>query len=136
MTEGLHGKPEPIQGCALLQVFVYLAAAQMLFSSPRSSTLSALSGVLSGLVVTCSSMREWKVGAALPLEAYSPRTAKPDRGNTALQVPRPVCQWFGCSLGRLLRSTPARPAGRLPPGGHQRPGVTQVLDVLSRGACL
>ena len=69
MTEGLHGKPEHIQGCALLQVFVYLAAAQMLFSSPRSSTLSALSGVLSGLVVTCSSMREWKVGAALPLEA-------------------------------------------------------------------
>ena len=54
---------------ALLQVFVYLAAAQMLFSSARSSTLSALSGVLSGLVVTCSSMREWKVGAALPLEA-------------------------------------------------------------------
>lgn len=83
------------------KVFVYLAAAQMLFSSPRSSTLSALSGVLSGLVVTCSSMREWK-------------------------VPRPVCQWFGCSLGRLLRSTPARPAGRLPPGGHQRPGVTQA----------
>ena len=132
MTEALHGGPEPIHGCALLQVFVYLAAAQMLFSSPRSSILSALSGVLSGLVVTCTSMREWKVGAALLLEAQLPRTARPDWGNTALQVPRPVCQWFGCSLGRLLRSTPARPAGRqLPPGGHQRPGITQVLDTLS-----
>ena len=44
MTEAVHGKSEPIQGCELLQVFVYLAAAQMLFSSPRSSILSALSG--------------------------------------------------------------------------------------------
>ena len=122
-----------MQGCALLQVFVYLAAAQMLFSSPRSSLLSALSGVLSGLVVTCSSMREWKVGAALLLEVQTPRIAQPDRGNTALQIPRPVCQWFGCSLGRLLRSTPARPVGRqLPPGGPQRPGATQVLYALSR----